>query len=330
MLMGTKESEGRFSRFVFPIFVGCVGCLGILISFIGIMLALISLTIGGVKGSVLGRVVGVIKVEGILADADGVGMVSSEVVTKLLERAKEDSSIKAVVVRINSPGGSASVAQEIYQAIMDFKKSGKPIVASMGEVAASGGFYIASAADFIFASPSTLTGSIGAIFATINFEGLMRKIGVEAEAITSGPFKDTGSGLRKLRPEERKLLKQMIDDVYEQFLSDVARGRKLQVSQIRPIADGRILTGRQALKFKLIDRLGGLQEAISFAAERAGIKGKPRVRELRYRRSLWEVVDFKPTPFDFKSMLLLDLRLCPNWLLRNAIKELAVEVVRAR
>jgi protease-4 len=330
MGMPERESKKRFVSLAFPVFIGCAGCFGVLLSLIGVMLALLSLTVGGVRGGVLGKVVGVIKVEGILADADGTGMVSSEAVTKLLERAREDSSIRAVVMRINSPGGSASVAQEIYQAIMEFKKSGKPIVASMGEVAASGGFYIASATDFIFASPSTLTGSIGAIFATINFEGLMRKIGVEAETITSGPFKDTGSGLRKLRPEERKLLKQMIDDVYEQFLSDVARGRKLQVSQIRPIADGRILTGRQALKFKLVDKLGGLQEAISFAAERAGIKGKPRVRELRYRRSLWEVMDFKPTPFDFKSMLLIDLRLCPNWLLRNAVRELAIDVVRAR
>lgn len=293
---------------------------------------LMTASIEGVRGvGVFAGTVGLIKAEGVIVDGlSEYGTVGSESVVKLLERASEDPFIKAVVIRINSPGGSASASQEIYQAIKEFKRSGKPIVVSMGEVAASGGFYIASAADTIFASPSTLTGSIGALLAVVNLEGLMRKIGIEAEAIVSGPFKDTGSFFRGLRPEERKLLKQLINDVYEQFLKDVATGRGLPVSKIKPFADGRILTGRQAYELKLVDKLGGLQDAISYAAERAGIKGKPRVKELRYRRRLWDIMTVTPYPSDFKNMLLLDLRLCPTWLLRKLVSEFVIEGRQAR
>lgn len=293
---------------------------------------LMTVSIEGVSGiGIFGGTIGLIKAEGIIVDGlSEYGTVGSESVVKLLERAREDPFIKAVVIRINSPGGSASASQEIYQAIKEFKRCGKPIIVSMGEVAASGGFYIASAADAIFASPSTLTGSIGALFAVVNLEGLMRKIGIEAEAIASGPFKDTGSFFRKLRPEERSLLKQLISDVYEQFLKDVAEGRGLPVSKIKPFADGRILTGRQAYELKLVDKLGGLQDAISYAAERAGIKGKPRVKELRYRVGLWDIMTITPYPSDFRNMLLLDLRLCPTWMLRKLVSELVIEGRQAR
>lgn len=333
--MNEAGRERRIGRYGLPVLISCLGCFGVIVTLLGAMFALALLmtaSIEGVRGvGVFAGTVGLIKAEGVIVDGlSEYGTVGSESVVKLLERASEDPFIKAVVIRINSPGGSASASQEIYQAIKEFKRSGKPIVVSMGEVAASGGFYIASAADTIFASPSTLTGSIGALLAVVNLEGLMRKIGIEAEAIVSGPFKDTGSFFRGLRPEERKLLKQLINDVYEQFLKDVATGRGLPVSKIKPFADGRILTGRQAYELKLVDKLGGLQDAISYAAERAGIKGKPRVKELRYRRRLWDIMTVTPYPSDFKNMLLLDLRLCPTWLLRKLVSEFVIEGRQAR
>lgn len=333
--MNEAGRERRIGRYGLPVLISCLGCFGVIVTLLGAMFALALLmtaSIEGVRGvGVFAGTVGLIKAEGVIVDGlSEYGTVGSESVVKLLERASEDPFIKAVVIRINSPGGSASASQEIYQAIKEFKRSGKPIVVSMGEVAASGGFYIASAADTIFASPSTLTGSIGALLAVVNLEGLMRKIGIEAEAIVSGPFKDTGSFFRGLRPEERKLLKQLINDVYEQFLKDVATGRGLPVSKIKPFADGRILTGRQAYELKLVDKLGGLQDAISYAAERAGIKGKPRVKELRYRRRLWDIMTVTPYPSDFRNMLLLDLRLCPTWLLRKLVSEFVIEGRQAR
>jgi len=329
------KRERRISKYGLPIFIGCLGCLGTVVALFGAMLALALLVTAGVEGvsgvGIIGGTVGLIKAEGVIVDGiSGYGTVGSESIVKLLERAREDPFIKAVVIRINSPGGSASASQEIYQAIKEFKRSGKPIVVSMGEVAASGGFYIASAADAIFASPSTLTGSIGALIAIVNLRQLMHKLGVDAETIVSGPFKDTGSLFRELRPEERQLLKQLIDDVYNQFLEDVAAGRNLPVSKIKPFADGRVLTGRQACKLKFVDKLGGLQDAISYAAERAGIKGKPRVKELRYRKGLWDILTTTSYPSDFRSMLLLDLHLCPTWLLRKLVSELAIEPARVR
>ncbi|MCS7254032.1 MAG: signal peptide peptidase SppA [Armatimonadota bacterium] len=333
--MSERIRERRVSRYGLPIFLGCLGCFGVAVAALGAILALalfVTAPVEGVRGvGVFGGTVGLIKAEGIIVDGlSEYGVVGSESVVRLLEKAREDPFIRAVVIRVNSPGGSASASQEIYQAIKEFKRSGKPIVVSMGEVAASGGFYIASAADAIFASPSTLTGSIGALLTVVNLQELMRKFGVEAETIVSGPFKDTGSFFRKLRPEERQLLKQLTNDVYEQFVNDVASGRNLPISKIKPIADGRILTGRQAHELKLVDKLGGLQDAISYAAERAGIKGKPRIKELRYRRRLWEIITVTPYPSDFRSMLLLDIRLCPTWLLRKFMLGLATEPARMR
>lgn len=322
----------KHGKRLIPALIGCIGCFGIALAMLGVILALTLMSAAMTEGvSIFGGVVGLIKAEGVIMDGlSGNGIVGCETITKLLERAREDDSIRAVVMRINSPGGSASASQEIYQAILEFKGSGKPIIVSMGEVATSGGFYIASAADTVFASPSTLTGSIGAIMALINLQELMHKLGIKAESIVSGPFKDTGSIFRELRPEERQLLKQLISDVYWQFLNDVSRGRKLPVSKIKPIADGRMLTGKQAYELKLVDRLGGLQDAISYAAERAGIKGKPRVKELRYRRRIWDIITVIPYPSDFRSMLFLDIRLCPPWLLRKMMSELVIETSRTR
>lgn len=213
--------------------------------------------------------VALVKIEGVIID-------SSRVVEELDDYA-DDSSIKAVVVRIDSPGGGVVPAQEIYSAINKVKKEGKKVVASMGSVAASGGYYVAAAADKVIANPGTLTGSIGVKMEFATIEKLLEKIGVKGMVIKSGEYKDIGSPYRDMTTQERKLLQDVIDDVHTQFIKAVAEGRKLLEEDVRQIADGRIFTGRQAKDLKLVDELGDLDLSIQTAADLAGIKGKPRV-----------------------------------------------------
>jgi protease-4 len=195
-------------------------------------------------------------------------------------RSFEDSDkVKALVLRINSPGGAVSPCQELYRAIREFTK---PVVVSMGSVAASGGLYLAVAGNHILANPGTITGSIGVIMETIEFDEAMDKLGIKAQVIKSGQFKDMGSPFRPMRPEERELLQNMVLEVYEQFVADVAAGRpKLKVEQIRAIADGRVFTGEEALKQGLIDGYGGLNDAVLKAAELGKI-AKPADAEIVY------------------------------------------------
>ena len=185
---------------------------------------------------------------------------------------------KAIVLDINSPGGSVGAVQEIYSAVLRAKaETRKPFIARFGEVSASGGYYVASACDQIIAQPGTITGSIGVIFSVGNVEGLMQKVGYKSEAIKSGKFKDIGSMTRAMTPEERKLLQAMIDDSYEQFVAAVSQGRKLPVEQVKALADGRIYTGRQGKENGLVDKLGDLQDAIDAAGAAAGLGKNPAV-----------------------------------------------------
>lgn len=259
------------------------------------LVGLLSFAMSGGRGVLPGNRIAIIRVTGLISTADVgrglfMGGAGSEEIIRQLKKARADDSIKAIVLRINSPGGSAAGAQEIYREIMKIrnsKKSKKYIVASMGDVAASGGYYIASAADKIVADPATLTGSIGVISQSLVFEELMKKVGVEAVTVKSGPFKDMGSGFREPRPEERKLMQTAIDDVYVQFVKDVAAGReKLSEEQVRKLADGRIYTGSQAKQKGLVDELGNLEDAVKAAAEAAGIKGTPRIVEMGRRSPL--------------------------------------------
>lgn len=213
--------------------------------------------------------IALIKIEGVL--------IAPESVVKEVDEYAEDSSVKAIVVRVDSPGGGVVAAQEIYNSLKKAKKDGKKVVISMGSVAASGGYYIAAAADRIVANPGTLTGSIGVKMEFANLEKLLDKIGVKGMVIKSGEYKDVGSPFRAMTENEKKLLQDVIDDVHSQFIEAVAAGRHLPASQVRAIADGRIFTGRQALKLKLVDKMGDLQTSIEEAADLAGIKGKPRI-----------------------------------------------------
>lgn len=234
------------------------------------------------------RVSGVITGGGSSNDFFGGSTAGSEDIISQLERARKNKNAKAIVIRIDSPGGSAAASEEVYDEIMRVRKA-KPVYTSMGDVAASGGYYIASATDQIYADYNTLTGSIGVIFNLADMSELYRKIGYRPETLKSGKFKDIGSPARPLTAEEKTLLQGLINNVYEKFLSSVAEGRRIPAAQLRPIADGRIFTGSQALKHRLVDKIGGLHDAQIAAARAGGIKGEPDIVEYR-RKGFWDVL----------------------------------------
>jgi protease-4 len=242
--------------------------------------------------------VAVIRVEGVILDA--------QQTVGELKKFGESPSVKAIVLRIDSPGGGVVPSQEIHDAVKRIRaKHNKTVVASMGTVAASGGYYIAAATDRIMANPGTLTGSIGVIMELANVEGLLKKIGVESVVVKSGEHKDIGSPFRQMNEEDRRILQTVMDDVHAQFIEAVAEGRSLKVSDVQPLADGRIFTGRQAKSEKLVDELGDLDDAIKLAAELAGIQGEPKVVEPRKRFSIRELLEsrlFGSLPrFDFQT-----------------------------
>jgi protease-4 len=213
---------------------------------------------------------------------------SSQRVVDQLHRYRDNDSVKAIVLRINSPGGVVAPVQEIHRELTKMKKK---VVVSMGSTAASGGYYIACAADWIFANPGTVTGSIGVIMQFAKIGELMEKLGIKREVVKSGDYKDAGSMYRELTPEERELFQDTIDDVYDQFVDAILEGRRhkeLTRERIEEIADGRILSGRQALEENLVDELGDLSDAIEYAGKLGGIEGKPRVIKMRTRKSLLE------------------------------------------
>ena len=224
--------------------------------------------------------VALVRIEGVLVTSD-------RIVDELRDYA-EDSSVKAIVIRIDSPGGGVVPSQEIYNAVKYAKKKGKKVVVSMGSVAASGGYYVAAAADKIVANPGTLTGSIGVKMEFANVEKLLEKIGVQGMIVKSGEYKDIGSPFRAMTEPEKKLLQGVIDDVLSQFITAVAEGRRMQEADVRAIADGRIFTGQQALSLKLVDQMGDLSDSIQLAGSLAGIKGKPNVMEKRKKVSFFE------------------------------------------
>ena len=246
------------------------------------------------RGVPFGSRVAIVYLEGpIMSGSDGSifggGQASSERVISDLSQASEAREVKAIVLRVNSPGGSAAASQEIYQAVRRARQTGKPVVVSMGDMAASGGYYVSSAADQIFADSGTLTGSIGVIIQTTDMSELFRKIGLRPVTVKSGKHKDMFSPNRALTDEEKALAGAMIRDIYLQFVDDVLAGRRdkgLTREKLLPLADGRVFTGRQALKAHLVDQIGSLQDAVDYAARRAGIRGKPSI--WRVKRSFWE------------------------------------------
>jgi len=247
--------------------------LGIFIlAFIGIvfftLIYFLSLSKKGGSSLSFQEKVGVARIEGIIAD--------NRDVIEQIEELSEDDDIKAVVLRIDSPGGGVAASQEIYQAVRRLQAK-KKVVVSMGSVAASGGYLIAVAADRIVANPGTITGSISAVMHFADVQELMRKVGVRSSVIKSGKFKDIGSPVREMTAEEKRLIQDIVDDIYDQFVRTISEDRKIPMEKILGLADGRIFSGRQALQLKLVDELGGLQDAVLIAGRMAGIEGKPAV-----------------------------------------------------
>lgn len=224
--------------------------------------------------------VGVVRVYGrIESTGDMLSQANADYVIKRLDELAQDSRIKAIVVRINSPGGTVAATQEIYNKILSLKKKNIPVVASMGDLAASGGYYIASACNAIIANYGTITGSIGVIAIAPNLRGLFEKLGIRMNVIKSGKYKDILASYRELSPEELQLIQQIIDTSYQKFVHDVAVGRNMAVSDIMPYADGRVFTGNQALEYKLVDELGTFEDAVNKARQLAKLPEDSAVYE---------------------------------------------------
>jgi len=264
-----------------PVLIGVVVIGAIMVVFIGAVLLLTLMFRRETPSFALGDKVGVVEITGVITD-------SKEVIREI-KYFVEDGGVKAIVLRVDSPGGGVGASQEIHQEVVK-ARGVKPVVASFGGIAASGGYYVACGADKIVANPGTITGSIGVVMQFANLEELFKKIGYKGYVIKSGPNKDIGSPFREMTPEERELLQEVIDTVHRQFVRAVAEGRKIPVEQIMPIADGRIFTGEQAQAMGLVDELGNLEDTIQIAATMAGIKGKPSVIYPRRR---------KPSLFDY-------------------------------
>jgi protease-4 len=228
--------------------------------------------LGAGVGMSLGPAVAVVELEGVIKE--------SETLCDSLVTLRKDPSVVGVVLRIDSPGGGVAPSQEIYEEVARVRGV-KPVIASLGNIAASGGYYVAAAASTIVATPGTLTGSIGVIMEFRQFMELADKIGFRETIVKSGPYKDIGHPLRPMTDSERQLLQGMVDDVYAQFVDAVATGRNLDRAQVRKLADGRLYSGAQAKAAGLVDELGGLSTAVQLAWERGGQTGEPRTRRVK-------------------------------------------------
>ncbi|MFC1988984.1 signal peptide peptidase SppA [Chloroflexota bacterium] len=263
--------------------------------------------------------VAVIRLSGIIADSSQQGLlatggISPKQVRDYLRKAEGDSGIKAVVLRIDSPGGSAAASQEIASEVRRFREvTGKPVVISMGDVVASGGYYISAYADRLVANPSTLTGSIGVISQFIYVEGLLENLGLELETIKTGKHKDMG--IWPLTEEQRKIMQDITDDLYEQFVAAVAEGRDLSIAEVKLLATGQLYTGVQALGLGLVDELGGLETAIELASSLAGIT-TPEIEEYSPPASFIESLLGRlalPSLMQLSEDELLFLRMLEGW-----------------
>lgn len=242
--------------------------LGAIFLFFLLVIVVISSFMGSTGSLPIGEKIGVVRIEGVIT--------SSREINKEIIAFRKDASVKAIVLRVDSPGGGVGPSQEIYQEIKKANEI-KPVVASMGSVAASGGYYVSAAARQIVANSGSITGSIGVIMEFTNFQELLGKIGLKSQVVKSGKHKDIGSPVRPMTKEDRKILQDLIDDVHLQFMKAVAEGRKMKLEEVRALADGRIFTGRRARELGLVDKLGNMQTAIEVAADLAGIEGEPRV-----------------------------------------------------
>ncbi len=222
-----------------------------------------------------------------VVEIDGV-IVSAEDVVRQIKKYRDNRNVNAILLRVDSPGGGVAASQEIYEEVKKTVENGKPVVVSMGAVAASGGYYVSLPASSIVANPGTITGSIGVISQFIHVDEMLDKIGVDVTTIKSGRFKDSGSMYRDMEEFEKTYWQELMDDVYVQFVSAVAVARNFELEQTYDLAEGKIYTGRQAYELGLIDTLGTYEDAIRIAADLSGIEGDPDIIKERERRTFWD------------------------------------------
>ena len=312
---GAAESERRSKKWVLVLGLVVLLICGASVIVAALAVIAVSSSSYGGDGPGVGDAVAIIRVEGVIASGGSstsyIGGAFSDEIVKYLARAEADDWVKAIVLRIDSPGGGVVASNEIYERLLEINK---PIVASMGETAASGGYYVACAADKIVANPATMTGSIGVISQIVGLEELLEKVGVEVIVIKSGSHKDIGGFHRDMTEEERALFQAMIDEVYRGFVQIVALSRRLPEERVRELADGRAYTGQQAQQLGLVDELGNLPRAVELAAEMGGIKGEPRLVEYRREPSLFDLLFGMISPSrPFSNVLgLLELEAVPS------------------
>lgn len=251
---------------------------------IGLLLVVIAFMLGLCaslfeKRPLYGEHVGIVKIEGTI--------ITSGEAVEMLEDARKDPHIKAVVLRVDSPGGAVAASQEIYEEVKNVNAT-KPVVASMGDVAASGGYYVSLGARRIFANPGTITGSIGVRMEHLNLKELLSLVRIGHETLKSGEYKDMGTFDRELTPAEREILQGLLAELHAQFKEAVVEGRKLPADAVEKLADGRIYSGEQAKALGLIDEIGGMTIAVKAAASMAGMVGEPKVIDMKPAKSWWE------------------------------------------
>ena len=264
-----------------PVLIGVIVIGVILVVFIGAIVLLTLMFRRETPSFTTGAKVGVVEITGVISN--------SKDIIREINYFVEDGGVKAIVLRIDSPGGGVGASQEIYREVVK-ARAVKPVVASFGGVAASGGYYVACGAEKIVANPGTITGSIGVVMQFANLEELLKKIGYKGYVIKSGEHKDVGSPFREMTSEEKELLQEVIANVHQQFIKAVAEGRKLPIEKVAAIADGRIFAGEQAMAVGLVDEMGNLEDTIQIAARLGGIKGKPAVIYTRRKKS--SLLDF--------------------------------------
>jgi protease-4 len=251
-------------------------------------------------GKPFGERIGVVEIEGVISD-------SRQTMDDII-RFKEDPAIKGVIIRINSPGGSVGPTQEIYREVVKLKEK-KKVFVSMGSLCASGGYYIAAAGEKVYANPSSITGSIGVIMQSVILEDLMKKIGVKSNTIKAGDLKDAGSPFKEMTPEERAYLNEVVKNIHEQFIKDIADGRKMDLEKTRKLADGRVYTGLQAQEVGLVDNIGNFYDTVDGLKKELKIKGKPELiyteKPFSFSRWLFSSISKEsfeslfPSPFKF-------------------------------
>jgi protease IV len=275
-LKGAKRLDKRAAVVLVVIF----GCLfSVLLGFMILAWSAVKTATGNVgldNETSVGARIGIIEAKGAIGESGGQGIDADKIV-KQLKKYEKDDDIRAIVLRVDSPGGSVAPSQEIYDAVKRVKAK-KKVVVSMGNLAASGGYYISAPADKIYAEPGTLTGSIGVIFMHFNVRGLLEFGKVEETTLKSGKYKDTLSPFRPIQDTDREEIQGISDDIYGQFVKAVADGRGIPEEKVREIAEGRIYTGRRAKELKLVDELGGMDDAVAAAWSMAGLSGEPRVQ----------------------------------------------------